>query len=217
MVVSVGDAILRESDVTLLSGPFWVNDRVIGFYFEYLYENKFESMSKLCFISPEVSQFLKLVSADEISVFFEPLKLEEKETILLAVNNASDPERPGGSHWSLLIFTIQAKEFFHLDSSLNMNDSHARQLAKKLHGYLIKKLPNKFSFRYTDVDVLQQSNGYDCGIHVMAHAEESTRHFLVYGNSLGLDEMTPEVVKGKRAEVMELVDKLAATQPKRKS
>lgn len=214
VVVSLGDTLLRESDVRLLSGPFWVNDRLIGFYFEYLHQNKFDGMDKLCFISPEVSQFLKLVSPAEIPIFLEPLSLEEKETILMAVNNAMDPESPGGSHWSLLVFTRQAKEFFHLDSSPGLNEDHARKLAKKVHEFLIKKLP-KFSFRFTAVDVLKQNNGYDCGIHTMTHAEESTRHFLVYGNALGLDDILPEVVKSKRSEVLALIDELAETQPKR--
>ena len=90
-----------------LSGPHWLNDALIGFYFEFLHQRKFESSSRICFISPEVSQFLKLASAVEIPVFLDPLHLEEKETVLMAVNNASDPSQPGGSHWSLLIFTRQ--------------------------------------------------------------------------------------------------------------
>ena len=91
----------------LHSGPHWLNDRLIGFYFEFLHQRKFESSSRVCFISPEVSQFLKLASAVEIPVFLDPLHLEEKETVLMVVNNASDPSQPGGSHWSLLIFTRQ--------------------------------------------------------------------------------------------------------------
>ena len=211
VVASMGDALVRESDVTLLSGPFWLNDRVIGFVFEYLHLHKFDGSSKICFISPEVGQFLKLASEKEVPVFFEPLNLEEKETILMAVNNADDPDSPGGSHWSLLVFTRQAREFFHLDSSSGMNDSPARQLARKLHAYLNTKV-DKFSFRFTDVDVLRQSNGYDCGIHVLCHAEQATRHFIVYGNALGLDPLEPETVKGKRAELMGLIDKFAGEQ-----
>ena len=57
--------------------------------------------------SPEVSQFLKLVDNQEVSCFVEPLDLISKEVIILAVNNASDPSQPGGSHWSLLVYTSQ--------------------------------------------------------------------------------------------------------------
>lgn len=90
-VLSLGDALIRESDLNLLSGPFWLNDRLIGFYFEYLHLHKFESSSGVCFISPEVSQFLKLANFEEIPIFLEPLELEKKDLVLLAVNNASDP------------------------------------------------------------------------------------------------------------------------------
>jgi hypothetical protein len=68
-----------------------LNDRIIGFYFEYLHLNKFDSANGVCFISPEVSQFLKLAQFEEIPIFLEPLELERKEVILLAVNNAKDP------------------------------------------------------------------------------------------------------------------------------
>ena len=57
--------------------------------------------------SPEVSQFLKLVGTEDLNCFVEPLELMKKELIVLAVNNAKDPSAPGGSHWSLLIYTLQ--------------------------------------------------------------------------------------------------------------
>ena len=54
-----------------------------------------------------MSQFLKLVDDQEVSCFVEPLDLKSKEIIILAVNNATDPSQPGGSHWSLLVYTSQ--------------------------------------------------------------------------------------------------------------
>ena len=204
VVVSLEDSVLRESDLELLKGPHWLNDRVISFYFEYLHLNKFESSNKICFISPEVSQFLKLASPAEIPVFLEPLALEDKETILLAVNNASDPDQPGGSHWSLLIFSRQALEFSHLDSSPGLNGFDAKQLARRLHGFLSKKIEG-LKFDFVEMSVPRQTNGYDCGIHLLSHAEHATRHFLVYGNANGLEPLNPDKVKVKRKEILETV------------
>lgn len=34
VVLSFHDSSLRESDVSLLEGSNWLNDRIIGFYFE---------------------------------------------------------------------------------------------------------------------------------------------------------------------------------------
>lgn len=212
IVISLGDSLLRESDIALLNPPNWLNDRLIGFYFEYLHLNNFENSNKICFISPEVSQFLKLVSYEEIPVFLEPLELETKEVVVLAVNDANDPSLPGGSHWSLLIYTSQAKEFYHMDSGDGSNDSDARQIAVKLHEFLSKKhlegnyfSNSKFEFNYSNVPVLKQTNGYDCGIHVLCHAEATTRHFLVYGNPKGLELLDIKTIKSKREEIKELI------------
>ena len=54
-----------------------------------------------------MSQFLKLVATEDLNCFVEPLQLMKKELIVLAVNNANDPSVPGGSHWSLLVYTLQ--------------------------------------------------------------------------------------------------------------
>lgn len=209
VVATLGDALLRRSDVELLRGPHWLNDRVLGFYFEHLHRDKFDASSKICFISPEVSQFLKLASPQEIPIFLEALELEEKEIILLPVNDANDPERPGGSHWSLLIFSRQALEFFHLDSSGGVNEMDARLVAKKVYDFLVKKVDpeqcKKFEMRFSEPSVLSQTNGYDCGIHVLSHAEHATRHYLMYGSADGLEPLEGHDVKNKRQEILEIV------------
>lgn len=78
VVASLEDSLVRQSDLSLLDGPHWLNDALIGFYFEFLHQRKFESSSRVCFISPEVSQFLKLASAVEIPVFLDPLTLRRR-------------------------------------------------------------------------------------------------------------------------------------------
>lgn len=208
VVLSLGDALIRESDMEILSGPYWLNDRIIGFYFEYLHLHKFESASGVCFISPEVSQFLKLSHFQEIPIFLDPLELDKKDVILLAVNNASDPSVPGGSHWSLLIYASQAQEFFHFDSSPGMNESDARLLSKKVHEYLTQK-SGRFKFSLSEVPVLKQTNGYDCGVHLLCNAEHATRHFWMFGSAQGLKEVDPNVVKKKRNEVRKIILSLA--------
>jgi len=198
VVNSIGDAVVCESDVLLLKAPNWLSDRIIGFYFEYLHKHIFDDSQKLCFISPEVSQFLKLVDAKEIHCFVEPLDLKCKEVILLAVNNAIDPSRPGGSHWSLLAYTAQANHFYHFDSSSGMNDEDARILANKIHQYLnhTTNERNISGLPFTEVPaVLQQSNGYDCGVHVIANAKHSTRHLMLYGTPEGLSALPEKDVK----------------------
>ena len=206
-IISFGDSIVRKSDLNLLSGPHWLNDRIISFYFEYLYEKEFESSTKLVFISPEVSQFLKMAQKEELGIFLEPLNLDEKDLIILAVNNSNDPERPGGSHWSLLMYSRQAHEFFHFDSSSGMNNDSARQLASKTHSYLMTKtnVEERFPLRIKEVPVVQQSNGYDCGVHLLCNAQYATRHLLIYGSDDGLDKLNEHTVKCKRSDLKRLI------------
>jgi len=193
VVASLDDCLVRKSDVELLDGPLWLNDRLIGFYFEHIQQSSFGggNDSKVAFLSPEVSQFLKFVSDDEVEAFVGPLDLQAKEVIATAINNESDPSRPGGSHWSLLIYSSQSRKFFHLDSNQGMNETHARATAQKIHRFLKKKerdagLDLFFDFLYTEVPVSQQTNGYDCGMHVLYNAETSLRHFLIYGGTEGM-------------------------------
>ncbi len=107
VVVSLGDALLRASDVELLRGPHWLNDRIIGFCFEFFHQHIFDTSDRVCFLSPEVSHFLKLVARSELPAFLEPLNLPSKDVILVAVNDASDPSAPGGTHWSLMLSSKQ--------------------------------------------------------------------------------------------------------------
>ena len=99
----------------------------------------------------------------------------------------------------------KAMEFFHLDSSPGLNDGHARQLAAKVHDFLVKKTENRFKLLFSDVDVVRQDNGYDCGLHVLNNAEHATRHFMVYGCADGAKLLDPDSIKNKREEVKKTI------------
>jgi len=197
VICSLGNAVVRESDLHLLGGPYWLSDRIIGFYFEYLHKVILEDSHRFCFISPEVSQFLKLVNNEELNCFVEPLQLKTKDVILLAVNNAADPSKPGGSHWSLLVYTSQANHFYHFDSSSGMNEGDARILSKKISQHLGNSNNQKGSeaIRFTEApEIVQQSNGYDCGVHVLKNAEHFSRHLMLYGTPEGLPHLQEEEI-----------------------
>ena len=85
-----------------MSSNQWLNDNLIGFYFEYLQHTLFHTQGKLLFIGPEVSQFLKLVARDEVTSVLEPATWERAELVLLAVNSLNRRDVAGGAHWSLL-------------------------------------------------------------------------------------------------------------------
>ncbi len=118
-----------------------------------------------------------------------------------------------------LAICFQAREFFHFDSSgqPGSNSEDARMLALKLHEFLTSgsiEEKKKYDFRFSEVAVARQTNGYDCGVHVLCHAENSTRHFLIYGGANGLEPLSPNAVKRKRSEVLEIINDLTGDREK---
>ena len=50
IVSTIGDAVVRKSDLLILEGPHWLSDRIISYYFEYLYREMFDESQKISFI-----------------------------------------------------------------------------------------------------------------------------------------------------------------------
>lgn len=136
MVLSFHNILLHKSDVELLDGPHWLNDTVISFYFEYLEKVIFSKASDLLFVSPEVTQCVKMVQIEEIKTFLEPLGVNSKKIVFFALNDNDTPDIAGGTHWSLLVYSKPENCFFHLDSSSGSNHNVAWDLASHLIPYL---------------------------------------------------------------------------------
>ncbi|XP_013148083.1 PREDICTED: sentrin-specific protease 8 [Papilio polytes] len=108
-----------------------------------------------------------MVQPEEIKIFLEPLNISTKEFVFFALNDNNSPDMAGGSHWSLLVYSKMESCFFHLDSSSGSNHNVAWDFASHLMSYLGKRGTISFS----DKECHQQSNGYDCGIHVICNTE----------------------------------------------
>lgn len=139
VVLSFHEILLHQSDVELLNGPHWLNDTVISFYFEYLEKMIFSKEKDLLFVSPEVTQCIKMVEASDIGIFLEPLQINTKKFVFFALNDNSSPDAAGGSHWSLLVYSQNENSFFHYDSSSGSNHDVAWDFASHLMSYLSKQ------------------------------------------------------------------------------
>ena len=83
--------------------------------------------------------------------------------IFLPINDNRDTQRAeGGTHWSLLVVSINDQTAFHYDSLMSTNFDEARMIAKKLGQML--DVPLKFMDLQ---DAPQQDNGTDCGVFVI--------------------------------------------------
>ena len=200
VILSYGDTLLRQSDLNIIQTDQWLNDQIIGFFFEFCQTDKF-SGSGCIFPGPEVAQCIKLIAADQLSVILEPLDLSSHTAVFLPVNNNRDPCSPGGSHWSLLILDNRDNVFYHFDSSRGGNSSQAKALAGKLSQYRGIELNIK------EVEVTQQKNGFDCGIHLLINAERVASNIKNYA-SLGDIKTLQDPVTNKRSELIELIHEL---------
>jgi sentrin-specific protease 8 len=201
VVASLGDCLVRQADIELLAPGQWLNDQIIGFFFE-LCENETFAGSNIAFVGPEVAQFMRVAAEGEVAACLEPLGLAARAAVLLAVNNCQDPTRPGGSHWSLLVFVRKDNAFYHLDSSGDMNALAARELAAR-----VGRVAGGGG-TVTTVAVAQQGNGSDCGVHCLLHAERVARHLAAGGDMAGLDAGTGEMFANGREAIADIIRKV---------
>ncbi|XP_066492252.1 sentrin-specific protease 8 [Tiliqua scincoides] len=206
VVLSYMDSLLRQSDVLLLDPPCWLNDHIIGFAFEYFASDQFHDLSdQVCFIGPEVAQFIKCTaSQEELSLFLEPLNLPQKKVIFLAINDNSN-QAAGGTHWSLLAYFRDKNCFAHYDSHTRSNSIHAKQVARKLEVFLCKR--DKVAF--IEEKAPAQQNSYDCGMYVICNTEALCQEIFRGQQEPVLQLLTPSYITGKREEWKALIAKLS--------
>lgn len=202
IVLSFHESLLRVSDVQLLQGPHWLNDQIISFYFEYLEKIKYKANQDMLFVSPEVTQCIKIVPEAEIGIFLSPLGAETKPFIFFPLNDNST-HRAGGSHWSLLVFSRPESAFFHFDSSASTNLPHCQQIVSKMKHFLGK--PNAL---FKSVRCLQQSNSYDCGIHVLCMADNISDYINRFEIVEGAGPISHETISRKRGDLLKIISQL---------
>lgn len=165
-LLSYHDSLLHESDLKLIEARGgWLNDQLIGFFYEYLEHECFSDQVEMAFVNPSTVQLLKMCSDvnEAGACFLDPLNLRHKELIFLPLNNSHDVHRQGGSHWSLLVFNKATLSFLHLDSmQASSNRNEANQFVRKFREYF-----RAVGDCLHEVDFPQQQNGSDCGVYVL--------------------------------------------------
>lgn len=207
IVLSYGDSLLLESDVRLLDSSQWINDKLIGFAFEY-FENELYSSDEISFLHPSLVQLVKMSPAIEAKLIVEPLKLNLRSLIFVPLSD-NESTSAGGTHWSLLVCDMKSKNILLFDSL-----SVKQQLPKEIS----QKFSHILSFDCGNVipsSSPTQTNSHDCGVYVIAIAEYICEQFL-QNNSLNfclqnmVSHITPSYVQQKRVELKNLIKKLAS-------
>lgn len=210
VVLSFHDACLRRSDIDLLIGPYWLNDEIIGFAYEYFLREKFSNLiDRIAFISPSVTQLIKFYDHETLSAIFESLDLNRKLLVFFPVNDNSSNELAGGSHWSLLVYRRSNDSFTHFDSiSGSGNTEIANSIARNIASIVgSQKSTNP---KIKAADCTRQKNGYDCGIFCILFTEKLAEQFLENGDVelLDLGDVSIEEISTYRKKLKTIIDDL---------
>lgn len=197
-VLTYEDIVLRVSDSDILEGPYYLNDQIIAFYFGYLSSSC--DSNDILLVPPSVSFWLANCKEEALKDIIEPLKLSSKKLVLFTVNDNDDLSGgDSGTHWSLLVYDRSSNTFSHHDSMEGVNNSHAMKLFEAVKGFMGPTAkPNTASSStpkgrmkkkkdvgatakavavadaepsFIECDTPQQTNGYDCGLYVIAIAK----------------------------------------------
>ncbi|XVE59758.1 hypothetical protein DITRI_Ditri05aG0073000 [Diplodiscus trichospermus] len=215
-ILSYNDVVLRKSDLEILSGPYYLNDRIIEFYFSFLPSS--HPSQDIVLIPPSIAFWItNCPDIAGLKEFLEPLKLPDKELVIFPVNNNNDVSvAEGGSHWSLLAYYRSANVFVHHDSNGQMNKMHAMRLFKSVVGY-ISSSGSASNAKYLEcIGTPQQVNGYDCGLYVTATARTICCGYESNENKDAADlwfstireQVTPSVASEMRKEILQLIKDL---------
>ncbi|CAO2179764.1 unnamed protein product [Urochloa humidicola] len=231
-ILSHGDVVLIRSDLAILRGPRFINDRIIAFYFAHLSAGLGDG-DDLLLLPPSIPYLLSnLPDPGSVAAVAEPLRLASRRLVLLPVNDNPDAAvAEGGSHWTLLVIdnatSASGPRFVHHDSIRGApNLPVATRLADALRPLLLRS----DSRRRAAVPVVEgptprQTNGYDCGVYVMAIARAICAWWKNgQGRPRGGDwfeavgrEVNADSVKAMRGELLQLINTLIQDKAKAKA
>ncbi|CAK7340427.1 unnamed protein product [Dovyalis caffra] len=194
IALSYKDVVLRVSDVNILKGSCYLNDQIIDFYFAYLSSCYNADANDILLVPPSTSYWFANCQDRQSLVkdFVKPLKFSSKKLILFTVNDNEDlSAAESGTHWSLLVYDRNQNCFLHFDSLRGMHRYHALRLYKAVKGFVgtasesssedgaetmkMKAVGSAAAPFFKEGKTPQQTNGFDCGLYVIALAEAICR------------------------------------------
>ncbi|KAJ1803168.1 SUMO1 sentrin specific peptidase 8, partial [Coemansia sp. RSA 2599] len=172
VVLDFENAEVRNSDFESLQPEGWLTGEIINFYWTYLERREFHSESSVLFLGTYTSYRIANAESaqvtDKISKQLSQELGSKRHLILIPLNHRS--------HWSLLVYCRLTRTFYHYDSI----NKHNRNFAERAAGRFLRVLePNmKDGFYFKSMQTPQQNNDYDCGVYVLAIAEELARRYI---------------------------------------
>ena len=212
------DVIVSRDDLELLTGPFWINDVIISFVFEYYRQEIYAQHDSLAFLPPDFIQLIKLTDETDSLSFINSLDLFDKEIIFLPIND-HDQDTEGGTHWSLLVYFQSDNKFLHYDSQDNScNFDQARIVAERLAPVLVVPKQKDVSTRVgrrssqnhqiigSFEDFPKQENSYDCGLYVIMAVTIISENFRNPNCGINVPDITQKSIDVLRDQIYKTIE-----------
>ncbi|KAJ1642660.1 hypothetical protein LPJ64_005517 [Coemansia asiatica] len=172
VVLDFENAEVRNSDYESLQPEGWLTGEIINFYWTFLERREFYLEPSVLFLGTYTSYRIANAESaqvtDKISKQLSQELGSKRHLMLIPLNHRS--------HWSLLVYCRLTRTFYHYDSI----NKHNRDFAERAAGRFLRVLEPKMKdgFYFKSMQTPQQNNDYDCGVYVLAIAEELARRYI---------------------------------------
>ncbi|PVV02603.1 hypothetical protein BB560_002942 [Smittium megazygosporum] len=153
LLVYRSNAIYYSDAASLIRGD-WIEDPIIGFYF-----------NRLFLFQPSVIHLVANTTDIEDARTSLPPEMHDKDYLFLPTNNGNS-YNSGGSHWSLLVFDRPNNVFRYYDSMSSSNLVSTKLMIERI--CMLLKI-QKTSLIIEKCE--QQQNDLDCGIYTLLYAK----------------------------------------------
>ncbi|EQC53052.1 NEDD8 protease Nep1 [Schizosaccharomyces japonicus yFS275] len=209
-VLEFYDVCFKKDDFDGLHKPNWITDTDIDLFYELIERFWFpqhpSQAKEIVLLRPSIVLLLaqSQLSLHDLREVLPPETFTTKY-LFLPVNDISKGVEGGGTHWSLLVVDVPDEQCYYYDS---LSNGKTRDCTNAL--CRLSLLLNKH-FSIHPMKVLQQRNGYDCGVHVCSNSIELVRRLLFSpmptASLWDLEDFTVDVRK-VRAQVITCVEYL---------
>ncbi|KAF5140932.1 ulp1 protease [Vairimorpha ceranae] len=163
----------EKEDISILTGPYWLNDKVVNCYMEYLndYDKKLYVFSSYFYTS------LRRGGIEKVKKYTSNINIFTHNLIYFPVHLHN--------HWIFVCYDVLKKQLEYRDSLLG----YCQSVMDNISDFLIfeyKRLFNKdliVNKKFIE-DIRTQSNGSDCGVFVLMYAKNRLKNTntLIYSN-----------------------------------
>ncbi|KAA8909323.1 Ulp1 protease family protein [Sphaerosporella brunnea] len=190
LFLSYGEVRVVYQDYQSLAPGQWLTDTVLEFWETYL---EFEELSKhpasrVLFIRPALVAMIRHVDQAKDAIMPLLEDCHDATHLFIPVNDGGSTT--SGSHWSLLVLSMNDRVAFHYDSVCNYHHSTAVTIIQNLGSVLgldLKLVEMK--------NTPQQDNTWDCGVYVLW----AMKHLLVRRLlAVDRDKLVDMCLRGKR-------------------